>query len=217
MANKGYGNAIGKYINDQNADFPITTNKVCEFLTKTQGLEPKAARKLVNVKLKRLNDSGQLARTEKGVYYKVRQTLFGPYIPGQDIAIGRQLMYDDDNVIGYETGPSLLNRLGMVSIMPKDKYIATNRYRKRLPAKTKIRICHPLTEVTEGNYKYLQVLDAIREMDKYPIDVLNPEQILRRVIEEFGLVKEELIWLARKYCNEKVVIRTVDIALGEFE
>ena len=98
----------------------------------------------------RLEKADRITRIEKGVYCKKIKTAFGYYTPNKETLFCRQLLYDEDDVIGYETGLSVLNRLGLVSQIPKRKCIATNLYTKRVPAGMQVEIkktfckCKPL-------------------------------------------------------------------------
>ena len=44
----------------------------------------------------------------------ISKTAFGYYTPDRETLFCRQLLYDEDDVIGYETGLSVLNRLGLL-------------------------------------------------------------------------------------------------------
>lgn len=63
----------------------------------------------------------------------------------------------------------MLNRLGLVSQIPKRKCIATNLYTKRAPAGIQVEIRRPSVNVSRSNYRYLQILDVIRDLDNTPL------------------------------------------------
>lgn len=82
---------------------------------------------------------------------------------------------------------SALNRIGLVSQMPKRRCIATNLHTKRIPEGMQIEIRKPPIVVNSGNFRYLQILDAIRELDMAPVDTAKPIDVVRATVEEFTL------------------------------
>ena len=130
----------------------------------------------------------------------------------------KQLLRDENEVIGYETGLSALNRIGLVSQMPKKRCIATNLHTKRIPKGMQIEIRKPPIRVNADNFRYLQILDAIRELDMAPVDTAKPVDVVRATAQEFALKTDQLILMARKYYGQKTLIRTIDIMLeGSYE
>lgn len=62
----------------------------------------------------------------KGAYYKHKTTVFGktPMNPAQ--FINKQYIQRNDDIVGYETGASLFQEIGLTTQLPKYQYIATN-------------------------------------------------------------------------------------------
>lgn len=171
-------------------------------------------KKAVNVNMARLEKADRIIRIEKGVYCKKIKTAFGYYIPNKEALFCKKLLYHEEDVIGYETGLSALNRLGLVSQLPKRKCIATNLYTKRVPAGIQVEIRKPSINVNCANYRYLQILDAIRDLEGAPVDAVRPEELLRDTIERLELNTDVLIYMARKFYKPKILIKTIDIILG---
>jgi len=67
-----------------------------------------------------------------------------------------------DEIIGYETGFSLMNKLGLTTQVPKRREIATNAYRKNIDDRFII-VRKPVITVNTGNFRYLQTLFNIGE------------------------------------------------------
>ena len=183
MNNIGYRNLLIQYIDRQEADQPILTTQITKYVAKETGLDETNVKKAVNVNMARLERADKILRIEKGVYCKKIKTAFGYYTPNRETLFCRQLLYDEDDVIGYETGLSVLNRLGLVSQMPKRRCIATNRYTKRVPAGMQVEIKRPSVNVNRSNYRYLQILDVIRDLDHAPVDAARPEELLKRTVK----------------------------------
>ena len=214
MNNIGYRNLLIQYIDRQEAGQPILTAQITKYVAKETGLDETDVKKAVNVNMARLERADKILRIEKGVYCKKIKTAFGYYTPNKEALFCRQLLYDEDDVIGYETGLSVLNRLGLVSQMPKRKCIATNRYTKRVPAGIQVEIKRPSVNVNRSNYRYLQILDVIRDLDHAPVDAAKPEELLKGTVKTLELDTDILIYMARKFYNPEILIKTIDIMLG---
>ncbi len=129
-----------------------------------------------------------------------------------------RLLRTENDIIGYETGLSALNRLGLVSQMPGRITIATNLYNRKIPLDIEIEVTRPPVTVTSANYRYLQLLDAICEMEHAPVDALHPADVLKHIVQSLNLSTDTLILMARKYYPPKILMRTIDILLeGKYE
>ena len=214
MNTQTYGKYIAETILNWSAGEPVTTATVSAALADTFGMDIENAKKTTNVNMKRLADKGELVRIQKGIYGKVKDTPFGKLAPNTDEMITGFFLRDGDNTIGYIAGPTFLNAIGLCTWMPKERHIATNYYRRLLPAGTRIRVHKPVAEVNNENVQYLQVLEMLTAMDQYPIDAENPDEILRVILRRNNLSNEKLIWYARMHCGQKALLKTIDVALG---
>jgi hypothetical protein len=172
------------------------------------------ARNAVNVYLKQLTDIGVIARVHKGVYGVVKKTAFGDVLYPQEALIAETLIHDGADTIGYETGASIINKLGMSTQIPVRRTIATNRYRTVLPENLLLELTKPITRVTTDNAKYLQMLEIITTYRRYPIDASNPEEIIHAAIGRQGLDVDKLIWFACQHLNDKVLRVSIELILG---
>lgn len=211
----GYRNILIQYIENREYDCPILTSQVVKYVAEQTGSKEEDVKKTVNVNMARLEKADYVARIEKGIYCKKIKTAFGYYTPDRESLFCKQLLYDADDVIGYETGLSVLNRIGLVSQMPRRKYIATNLYMKRIPADVQIEVRKPAVKVDSTNYHYLQMLDMIRDLDKAPVDTVRPDEVLRELAMDMELNIDMLILMARRYYGQRTLIKTIDIMLGE--
>ena len=213
-----YKDLILQYLTALNPDQMITTNQVSQYVAEQLHLEAAAVKKTVNVNMARLEKEGQILRLTRGVYCRKIKTAFGYYIPDKEILFCRQLLRNENEVIGYETGLSALNRIGLVSQMPKKRCIATNLHTKRIPKGMQIEIRKPLVMVNADNFRYLQILDVISQLDMAPVDTAKTAEIVRTAAHGFSLETDQLILLARKYYGQKTLVRTIDIMLeGKYE
>jgi len=214
MDTQGYGQFIHEQIKTWPIGKPVTTAAISTSLADAFKIGIDNAKKITNVNMKRLADKGELTRVQRGVYGVVKDTSFGKVIPRLVNMLPAILLHDGVNFIGYLAGPTLLNRLGLSTLIPADSHIATNRYRYRLPENTSIRIYKPLLTVNDENVLYLQALEAIIAMERYHVDVEKPDGVMRAVLQKNNIDNEKLVLYARRYCGQKTLLKTIDIALG---
>lgn len=215
VAQTGYGDAIVSIIDTFPYEKLIRTEEVVSQLTQRFPVSYDTARAAVNVKLKRIADSGGIQRVRKGIYCRVKQTVFGPAVPDIDQIIARDMTVENGVRIGYETGTGLLNRLGLSSLVPREVEIATNQYRLKLPADCHIRLLKPAAAVTDHNWKYLQFIDAADRLLAAHIDAEAPGQIMKALAAKRGLDPLTLIFTARKYYSPKTVLHLTDLLMEE--
>lgn len=122
--------------------------------------------------LKKLTDSGKLKRFDSGVYYLPKKSIFKS---GSPLAPERVLEYkylrDKDIRCGYLSGLMFFNQLGLTTQVPMQYEVvtnkATNEYRETSLAKSRVIVRRPKVPVTEDNYKALQFLDMMKDVDTY--------------------------------------------------
>jgi len=118
--------------------------------------------------LSRLNKKGVIERITKGKFYKPRNTLFGKIKPLEDEVI-KTVTYRGDKLIGYLTGVTQYNKMGLTMQVPNVLVIGTNHV---LPAKKinnyKIKYSKRNVQITEENISLLQLLDAIKDIKIIP-------------------------------------------------
>ena len=160
-------------------------------------------------------DIYDLVRYQKGIYYKAENTPFGKTKLNPAI-INRDRYLEKDGVInGYETGASFLNQMGLTTQMPKYKKYATNAFKYngcKVNKKLLVIIQKPRAKITQDNYLYLQLLDAIANKDKVTFDVFQPEKVFFNYINDKKLDFKKLVGYAKKYYNKKIVLRISEIA-----
>lgn len=210
-----YSERIGRIIEGLPSGEPFTNESVAEILKKEFGLTLCNAEFITNNKLKRMFDEGKLGRIEKGVYYVSKKTVFGEVKPDYDCYAVKMLTLDNDKVIGYESGSSFSNRIGLSTLIPREIEVVTNNYRKKLPENCHVTTKKPLVSVTSENHRYLQVLDVISDMSRLHIDAENPNEILNAVIVKNGLDPVRLAGYARKYYPQRVLPKVIDIIIGD--
>lgn len=210
-----YSNRILKIIEEFPVGELFTNEKIVELLKKEFDLPTSNAELITNNKLKRLYDDGRIERIKKGVYYVPKQTVFGKVKPDYNKYAVDLLTKNKDEIIGYESGASFLNRIGLSTLIPREIEVVSNNYRKKLPEACHIIAKKPPAPVTRENFRYLQVLDVISGMNTFHIDAENPIKILNSVIYRNGLEHIKLAGYARKYYPQRVLPNVIDIVMGD--
>jgi len=213
MEYQGYGEHIIETIEHVPYGMAIFPENIAKVLTEQFAIPFEQAKKVTNVNLKRLADKEKIERLQKGIYYKTKQTVFGKIKPNMDAVMEQVLTIRDEDIIGYETGASFQNSIGLIKLMPRMKEIATNRYRIKMDVNCHIVARKPVTRVNKNNYQYLQFLDVVDELPTAYVDAENPYQLLNDYVGKQNLDKLKLIYMAKKYYPQKTLLRLLDIIL----
>ncbi len=210
MGHLGYGEFIMNKIADIPYGQPFRTDVIAEAMAEEYAIPVHKVKSITNVTLKRLADRGQIERFQKGVYYRAKQTVFGKARPSTETLEAQLLIRRGDDIIGYETGVSLMNQIGLTTLVPKKREIATNAYRKNINDKYII-AKKPVITVNTGNFRYLQLLDVIRDLPEAPVDAENPRALLHAFAEKNGLDTVEALAYARQHYPQKTLLNLVDV------
>lgn len=159
--------------------------------------EYKAAYKTIE----RFVTSGRLGKTQKGVFYKPKQTVFGALKPS-DNELLKHYLFKDGQRVAYITGTRLYNEMGLTTQVPFIVTIASKTRRNVVTiGKMTIKPAKSYVDVTNENYYLLGILDAIKDfnniLDKDSHSVIA---ILSNKVRELNTEKtKELIQYALKY------------------
>ena len=214
MKQTNYNEFITNYLARRDFGVPIYSETVAQVLADEFYLALPQAKTVTNMALKRAADNGTIERFTKGIYYKTKETPFGKKKLKENAVALDVLTRDGNKIVGYETGPSLYNKVGLTTQIPKYYYIATNLYTKRLTFGKNVVARKPVTEVNPDNIRYLQTLDIIAELDKMPVDAEYPAEIIRGFADKYGCKPETAVVMARQFYPVQVLQTAVDIFLG---
>lgn len=151
--------------------------------------------------LSRLVRAGKLVRVEKGKYYKPVTTQFGTMRPSEAEVI-KTLTKRGNESIGYLTGTSLYNRLGLTTQLSNVITVARNT---RLPLKElngyKIKFVIRSFKIKEADIPFLQLLDAFADIKRIPDT--SPSKVIPVLVNKIkgfqDLQIKRLIQLAMNY------------------
>ena len=151
--------------------------------------------------LSRLVAAGKIVRLSKGQFYKPKKTEFGLLQP-PEYQIVKDLLEEKNKIVGYITGVSIYNKLGLTTQVSNTIQIGTNIDRKpKKRGKYNIRFLRQKNNITKGNTYMLQILDAVRFINRIPDADVN--ESCRRIISIFRNLSQEnriaIAKYARKY------------------
>jgi len=151
--------------------------------------------------IERLIKKGIIKRISMGIFYKPKQTVFGELKPDEEKIITSYL-FKNGKRIAYITGLLLYNKMGITTQIPKEINIASNKKRIYISkGNIKASAVKSYVEVTDENYKFLELLDALKDFKKIPdLDKKSAITILtKKILELNNKQKKELIKIALEY------------------
>lgn len=206
---------VHTYILSQNIGSPIFISDIMHYVEEyaCEERECPQVRKNVNVILMRLvKEDKCLKRFGTGVYYRdeIEQTDKSGI---DSIELIKRTYLEDKrgNVYGYLTGEAYLQTLGLIENDPSEIVIATNEKRNGKVETTgmKFKLINPPTTVTTGNYRYLQILDLIKN-DLITGDNTQYNYTLSHHMDRYHLKVAKLIALAVDFYSQKVVLKVAE-------
>ena len=126
----------------------------------------------IRQRIKKLTDAGKVKRFDNGIYFLPKKTIFksGSQLAPEKVLECKYLR-DKDERCGYVSGLMFFNQMGLTTQVPMMYEVvsnkATNDYRETSLAKSRVIVRKPKVPVTEKNYKTLQFLDMLKDVDVY--------------------------------------------------
>ena len=155
--------------------------------------------------LKKYTDDGVLCRFEPGVYYFPKENLFGERsVLSADVVAVNKYIRRRGKRVGYYSGYTLANRMGLSTQVPFTEEITSNyapaAVRELSIKNRKYIIRRPVAEVNETNAPVLQLLDCLKDIDKcaeFDMDFCG--KILTKYIMENEITKENIDLFISRY------------------
>lgn len=153
----------------------ITNYKIGQiiFLKDLYLLFPKIKKGTIRESIRRLINQEKILKAKNGVYElpNPNRVLKAHVVNSTNVVKRTYIMDRDNNIIGYRSGINFANFLGLTSHTASVEVVFSNAVSKRKREikinNNRIIINAPRVEVTNSNYKLLQVLDLLNEYDKY--------------------------------------------------
>lgn len=153
--------------------------------------------------IKKLTDEGKLKRFDTGIYFIPKKSMFksGSQL-SKDKVIEKKYIFDMNYRCGYFTGIMFANQMRLTTQIPMVYEVATNKatkdVRETFIANTRVIVRKPRSFVTEDNYKYLQFLDLLKDIDSYS-EITGKE--LQSRINEYMRKADILFPMLEKYLD----------------
>ncbi len=150
--------------------------------------------------LSRMVATGKIVRLSKGQFYKPEKSEFGLLQP-PEYQIVKDLLEEKNKIVGYITGISIYNKLGLTTQVSNTIQIGTNIERKpKKRGKYNIRFIRQKNTITKENTYFLQLLDAVRFINRIPDADVN--ESCRRIITIFTNLSQENRIAIAKYAHK---------------
>lgn len=118
--------------------------------------------------LNRMAASGKINKLSKGKYFKPQETVFGTLLPDQ-YQIVKDLLEEDGKLVGYITGYSVYNSLGLTTQVSNTIQIGKREIRPSFKrGRFRISFIKQKNTINKENIPLLRLLDAIRYIKKIP-------------------------------------------------
>ena len=152
----------------------------------------------IRQRIKKLTDTGKVKRFDNGIYFLPKKTIFksGSQLAPEKVLECKYLR-DKDERCGYVSGLMFFNQMGLTTQVPMMYEVvsnkATNDYRETSLAKSRVIVRKPKVPVTEKNYKLLQFLDMLKDVDVYSEVTGKPlQERLYRYMKDANLRVSEM-------------------------
>lgn len=213
---KPYIDFVCEVMTEQKIGKPIYISRISEYMVEAHHIPQKKAAGAVSVACKRIMDKGlipELRFYQKGIYYRVVETPFGETGIDKEQLIADKYLIND---MGYETGLTVLHKMGLTSQMPRERVVASNRAGDcaRLDEKLGIVVRPPKVEINAENKQYLMLLDVLDILADAPVDAMNPYKVIGGYIEKLELEYKKLLAFANNYYNRNTIMQLAHVAGG---
>ncbi len=146
---------------------------------------------------KTLTDSGKLVRYENGVYYVPKETrLAGGGGPAADTVAYYKYISRRGRIAGYYSGHTFANQLGLSTQVPHKVEIVSNniaaKKREVSIGKRSYIVRKAGIPVNEDNYRTLQFLDLLKNLDAYTDDDVCTAKRLEAYVKRCGLKRADI-------------------------
>ncbi len=148
--------------------------------------------------LKKLTDEDIICRFEAGVYYFPKIDIFGERmtLSADTVAVHKYIRRRGKRV-GYYSGYTLANRMGLSTQVPFTEEITSNfapaPVRELTIKNRKYIVRRPVVEVTEENVIILQFLDCLKDIEKCAEEELEKcGSILTKYARENNITKKKI-------------------------
>ena len=154
----------------------------------------------IRQRIKKLTETGEVVRYEQGVYYMPKITrLQGAQTLAPDIVARYKYISRRGRIMGYYAGYTLANKMGISAQVPLKEEIASNNMAavvREISVGNRIYVIRRApVEVNKDNHTVLQLLELLKDIDKYNenerdirqqlTDYIRRSQITREAVDKY--------------------------------
>lgn len=173
---------------------PISINEIRETLSNLS--TPRVAQ-IVDSLLK----NEEIVRYSRGVYFFPTTSIFGRSTLDSFEVITKKYIASDENIYGFYSGLTFKNIINLTTQVPNVIEITTNKEKSRARIVTiggqKVLLKKSRVYITNENYKTLQILEFINEIDEN--EVIFSKQLINKYIADNALNIKEMTRLAMNF------------------
>lgn len=147
--------------------------------------------------IKKLVQKGELARYDQGIYFipKVSR-LKGKSNLAPDVVARYKYIKRRGEIIGYYSGHTFANKLGLSTQVPVKEEMVSNNMAAivreiELGGRTYI-VRKSSVIVDADNYRVLQLLDILKDIEKYSDDEISSKEIIVDYIKKSNITRKEV-------------------------
>lgn len=147
--------------------------------------------------ISRMVSRQEIKRITSGVFYKPQKTVFGELKP-RESEIMKAFLFEKKSRIGYVTGISLYNKMGLTTQVPRVIQVASKKKRISVTiGRIKTKPVKSYVDITDENVPILEILDALKDFAKIPD--LDKEMGIKLLLNKIKNLKSKDESLLIKY------------------
>ncbi len=206
---------VRRYIEKKEYGNPILLNDIVRYFN-TDNKDFIEMRKTISQYLNRLVSYNELQKFVDGVFYKTKQNVFGE-TPIDVMELIRDLYLFNNETkkfIGYRVGATVLVDIGITDNLENKYEVVTNNYNKKKvlgKIRLDVQIKKPPVEVNNDNYRYLQLLDTVKNLEKYHLINNQAGKKLTEYMNENEIKIDKLFKFAKEYYTKKTMNNLLDL------
>lgn len=206
---------VRRYIEKKEYGNPILLNDIVRYFN-TDNKDFIKMRKTISQYLNRLVSYNELQKFVDGVFYKTKQNVFGE-TPIDVMELIRDLyLFNNETkkIIGYRVGATVLVDIGITDNLENKYEVLTNNYNKKKvlgKIRLDVQIKKPPVEVNNDNYRYLQLLDTVKNLEKYHLINNQAGKKLTEYMNENEIKIDKLFKFAKEYYTKKTMNNLLDL------
>ncbi len=157
--------------------------------------------------LKRLCDTGEIKRFEKGVYYIPKKSPLGMSLLNPAKVVEKKYIKRNEDVCGYYAGYYLLNLLGLSTQVPNIIEIYSNNESSKVRdiriGSQNIRVRKPRVDITSENAPVLVFLELMNIVDVHSLDD-EKKKTIEKYLSDYNISRKDITKYSPAYPDKAV-------------